>query len=259
MVSRSNKKIVWLTGATSGIGRALLKKLIERDFFVIATARSEHAVNELVNEYGQDRCFGLVWDISKREEIERITTEITLQFGFIDIAILNAGTCEYVDVKNFSAEMFERVIDTNVNGFGNSLAVALPLLRKAKSYGTSRPYLLGVSSLSTYAALPRAEAYGASKAAITYVLESLRVELFAEGIDVSVINPGFVKTPLTDRNDFSMPFLITPEHCAEYILAGMAKRSYEIAFPGSLRWSLKVLSWLPAWLYVRVAQKMIKQ
>lgn len=259
MSNAIRNQTIWITGASTGIGYALAKALVAEGNRVIITARNQSAVDNVVQELGADNCFGIVWDIADGSGIARVQDEIAVRFGHLDVAILNAGTCEYVDVKNFDAALSARVINTNVNGFANSVEVALPLLRQSKvRKSPQRPYLLGVSSLSTYVPLPRAEAYGASKAAVTYMLETLRIDLFAEGIDVSVINPGFVKTPLTDRNDFPMPFLITTEQAVDYILKGMRSRRYEIVFPPNLTWSLRLMAWLPKFLYVRLAQGMKK-
>jgi short-subunit dehydrogenase len=253
-----SNKTIWVTGASTGIGYALAKALVAAGNQVIITARTQSSVDNVVAELGS-RCFGIVWDIADGSGIARVQEQISSHFGHLDMAVLNAGTCEYVDVKKFDAALSARVINTNVNGFANSVEVALPLLRQSKQKNAAyRPYLLGVSSLSTYVPLPRAEAYGASKAAVTYMLETLRIDLFEEGIDVSVINPGFVKTPLTDRNDFPMPFLITAEQAVDYIIKGMSARHYEIVFPPNLTWSLRLMSWLPKKWYVRLAQKMRK-
>jgi short-subunit dehydrogenase len=251
-------KTIWVTGASTGIGYALAKQLIALGNRVVITARNQTAVDAVVNEYGADKCIGVVWDIADADGIARVKATIAERCGYLDIAVLNAGTCEYIDVANFDAALSARVITTNVNGFANSVEVALDLLRKSPNKTHSKPYLLGVSSLSTYVPLPRAEAYGGSKAAVTYMLETLRVDLFKEGIDVSVINPGFVKTPLTDRNDFPMPFLITVDQAVDYIVKGMQARRNEIVFPPSLTWVLRILSWLPKSVYLRLAQSMIK-
>jgi short-subunit dehydrogenase len=257
MADSLQHKTIWITGASTGIGYALAKTLAAKGNRIIITARHQSGIDDAVSELG-DSCFGIVWDVADHDGIDRVKNIIETKFGHLDIAILNAGTCEYIDSENFDAALSARVINTNVNGFANSAAVALPLLRKSMEKSSLRPYLLGVSSLSTYAPLPRAEAYGASKAAVTYMLETLRVDLFKEGIDVSVINPGFVKTALTDRNDFPMPFLISVEQAADYIVKGMQKRAYEIVFPPALTWSLRLLSWLPTSWYVRFAQSMKK-
>ena len=143
--------------------------------------------------------------------------------------------------------MIKRVNDINYMGFVYGIEAALPLLRESKD-----PYLVGMSSTVAWTGLPRAEAYGTSKAAIRHFLESLRVDLDPEGIDVSIICPGFVKTPLTDKNDFAMPMRITSEKAAEYIIRGMSSRKHEISFPPLFAFILKRIAGLPSKLRNRL-------
>jgi len=126
-------------------------------------------------------------------------------------------------------------------------------LRKSEN-----PYLVGVSSTVAYVELPRAEAYGSSKAALKYFLDSLRIDLRKEKIYVSVVCPGFVKTPLTDRNDFPMPMRITVEESTRCIISGMNKRKQEIHYPKLFSYSLKILGLLPKWIRNRITAKMVK-
>lgn len=125
---------------------------------------------------------------------------IAQNWGALDTVILNAGTCEYIDAQQFDAALFERVVRINLLANSYCLEIALPLLRAG-----SRPHLVGVVSSVTYWALPRAEVYGASKVGLRYLLESLRIDLAQDGIDVTLVSPGFVDTPLTEKNDFPMP------------------------------------------------------
>jgi short-subunit dehydrogenase len=134
-----------------------------------------------------------------------------------------------------------------------SIEGVLPLLRKG-----IKPHLVGVGSSAAYVPLPRAEAYGASKAAITYLIDTLRIDLRREGIDVSLVSPGFVKTPLTDRNDFPMPFRVTVQQASAAIRRGIARRRAEVHFPRRFTLPLKFLAWLPRTLWSRLAQSMVK-
>jgi short-subunit dehydrogenase len=129
----------------------------------------------------------------------------------------------------------------------------LPLLRQGV-----RPHLVGVGSSAAYLPLSRAEAYGASKAAIEYMIRTLRIDLFQENIDVSLVCPGFVKTPLTDRNDFSMPFRLSVEDASKRIRRGIDKRQLEIHFPKRFTFILKALSMIPEALWVRISQRLVK-
>jgi short-subunit dehydrogenase len=171
----------------------------------------------------------------------------------IDLAILNAGTCEYIDMPGFDSDLVRRVMRANVESMAISIEGVLPLLRKG-----NRPHLVGVGSSAAYVALPRAEAYGASKAAVAYLLDTLRLTLFKENIAVSLVCPGFVKTALTDCNDFPMPFRVSTEQASAYIRKGIARRKAEIDFPKRFTFMLKFLACLPRFLWCRLAQKMIQ-
>ncbi|HUH38064.1 MAG TPA: SDR family NAD(P)-dependent oxidoreductase [Spongiibacteraceae bacterium] len=243
---------VWVTGASSGIGRELALQLARRGNRVVATARSVDSLATLVDE-GGGNIMALPWDITDATRIEAVTRQLQAMVPRLDVAVLNAGTCEYLDSTAFDPALCRRVFTTNIDGLVNSLAVALPALRKS-----SVPCIAGVSSLSTYLPLPRAEAYGASKAAVRYFLESLRVDLAREGIAVSVISPGFVKTPLTDRNDFPMPAMISADTAARRIISGIERRKFEVAFPRRLAWTMRAIGWLPARWVFRLSQKIAR-
>jgi len=147
----------------------------------------------------------------------------------------------------FDAGLLKRVMDINFMGFVYGVEAALPLLREGNA-----PHLVGMSSTVAYTGLPRAEAYGASKAAIRYFLQALRVDLLPQKIDVSIICPGFVKTPLTDLNDFPMPMQISAETAARSIRKGMERRSHEIRFPVLFALILRVVAVLPSRLRTRL-------
>lgn len=156
------------------------------------------------------------------------------------MAVFNAGTCEYLEPGHFDPALVERVVRTNLMGVSNCLAAALPLLRAGK-----RPHLVVVGSSVTWLALPRAGAYGASKAAVRYLVESQRIDLAREGIDVTLVSPGFIDTPLTRRNDFPMPQMWSAERAAQHIAKRLPRRPLEINFPGLFTWGLRVLGALP--------------
>jgi len=142
--------------------------------------------------------------------------------------------------ERYPGQLVERVVRTNLLGVSNCLAAALPLLRAGV-----RPHLVVVGSSVTWLALPRAGAYGASKAAVRYLVESQRIDLAREGIDVTLVSPGFVDTPLTRRNDFPMPQLWSAERAAQHIAKRLPRRPLEINFPSLFTWGLRVLGALP--------------
>jgi len=167
------------------------------------------------------------------------------------MAILNAGTCEYLEPGHFDPALVERVMRTNLLGVSYCLAAALPLLRNGQ-----RPHLVVMGSSVTWLALPRAGAYGASKAAVRYLVESQRIDLAREGIAVTLVSPGFVDTPLTRRNDFSMPQLWTAQRAARHIATRLPRRPLEINFPGLFTLVLRLLGALPARLRLALGQRL---
>jgi NAD(P)-dependent dehydrogenase (short-subunit alcohol dehydrogenase family) len=243
---------IWLTGASSGIGAALAEQLLADGFRVVLTARRVEPLNELAARYPQ-QVLVLAGDLSDPAQAHAIGEQIAQQWGGLDCAILNAGTCEYIDAQHFEAAMVERVVRANLLSAAYCIEAALPLLRLGHE-----PHLVGVASSVTFLPLPRAEAYGASKAGLRYLLQALRIDLAAEGIDVTVVSPGFVDTPLTQQNDFAMPMRWSAEKAAQYIAKRLAKRPYEIAFPGPFITILKLLASLPMHLQVALGKRMAR-
>lgn len=241
--------IIWLTGASSGIGEALVHALQGCCGHLIISARGQDTLEQLANNY--DNVIPMAVDITDEPALLAVAATIQERFGRIDTLIANAGTCEYVDVKQFDTALIKRVNDTNYMGFVYTVGAALPLLRNS-----NHPHLVGMSSTVAYVGLTRAQAYGASKAAIYHFLESLKVDLTQEHMDVSVICPGFVKTPLTDQNDFPMPMRISAQRATQYIIKGLEKRPFEIHFPKRFSYLLKLISLLPERLRFKLTTSM---
>ena len=248
-----NDRRVWVTGASAGIGRAVVLELARRGARVVASARNEQALDELARDGGGDRVITLPLDVTDREANQRAAETIRQRLGGLDIAFFNAGTCEYVDVAKFDSAIFERTMQTNLLSMVYGIEAVLPLLR-----GGRMPQLVGMSSTVAYRGLPRTEAYGASKAAIKHLFESLQIDLLRDGIAVSVVCPGFVRTPLTDRNDFPMPFLVEAEEAARRIVDGIEARRPEIHFPKRFSIPYKLLALLPNRLYVALCSRMVR-
>lgn len=238
-------KIV-ITGATSGIGRQLAIDYLAEGHEVWALGRNEKALDELRSRglsTGQvdltDRDAALLWFSSLES---------------VDLVILNAGTCEYIDLPEFDSALVQRVMRANVESTAISIEAVLPLLRKS-----TRGHLAVVGSSAAYLPLPRAEAYGASKAAIAYMVETLRMDLHPENITVSLICPGFVKTPLTELNDFPMPFRISTQQASDYIRKGLLRKRAEIHFPKRFTYILKLLSLLPGPVWNVIGRQLVKK
>lgn len=243
---------VLITGASSGIGYELALRYLEQGARVLVLARSEEQLAQLTKQF-PERCFAVKVDLSNADDSRRAGEWINQQVQFLDLAILNAGTCEYVDVNNLSREPFDKVMAINWQGTINTLLFCLPLLRKSNSQQPAQ--LVGISSMASILPMPRSQAYGASKVAVEYLFNSLRVDLANEPIDITLVRPGFVKTPLTDRNDFPMPFAQTTAEAADNIMKGISKRHWLVQFPWPLVWLMNSIACLPLRAQVWLLQK----
>ncbi len=233
-------KTVWITGGSSGIGEAVVESLLEKNNFVIVTGRSEEKLRAIKSK-NPDKLDYIVADVANAEQMHVTSTKMAEMVDHIDLAILCAGTCEYQDGDFFDIDMYQRVFSANFFGVINSLNVAIPLLKKS----SQQPVLAIVSSLSSLVPFPRAEAYGASKAALDYLVKSLQLDMHDSKIKISLIRPGFVDTPLTKKNDFDMPFIISSEKAANHILHAIDKGKGEYNFPGKLSMPLRFFSAIP--------------
>ena len=243
------KQTIWVTGASSGLGRALVHALARRDNQVIASARSAEKLEELVDLYPNHvKCFSC--DVTDPGSMAALADESP----HLDLVLACAGTCEYDDGPEFDLAMYRRVFEVNFFGAVNSLKVAVPLLKRS-SFGGRFAF---VGSLSSIAPFPRAEAYGSSKAAVDYLAETAMIDLKRHGVAVSLVRPGFVDTPLTQKNDFEMPFLMPAEEAAESVIKGLSKGKAIIDFPGKLSLPIKLLSKSRGFWRNVVAPRMVK-
>lgn len=233
---------LWLTGASSGIGRELALQLARAGAHVIASARSREGLQALADQH--PNITPLPFDVTDEHAIESTRQQLLQLTPSLNRVILNAGTCEYLDIKAPDWSMMNRIMAVNYAGAINTLAVALPLLESC----ATRAHIIGIASLVTVAPFPQAEAYGASKAALRYFLDAMRADC-QDHLDVTVINPGFVQTPLTDKNDFSMPFLMTAPEAVSRMLAAILRRPQQYDFPRRLKWLLTVLMAIPGLWY----------
>lgn len=256
MQGLSGQRRIWLTGASSGIGEALARCLLEQGHRVALSARRREPLEALAE--GHARALVLTCDIGDRDSLRQAARDIDEAFGGLDVLLHVAGTCEYLDARRFDLDLVEWVIDVNLNGALRTVDAALPLLRRGCSEGATRSLLAAVSSAAAYLPLPRAEAYGASKAALSHFLESLRLDLADEGIDVSVIHPGFVETPLTARNDFPMPMRIDAASAARTILDGLERRERDVHFPKRFTTLVKLAGILPPALRFRLGRRLTR-
>jgi short-subunit dehydrogenase len=236
---------VWITGASSGIGRAVALRYAANGAQVAASARSAAALAQLAAEPaagGRIRAYPV--DVTARAAMVATVARIDAELGPIDLAILNAGTHEPVDGRRFDAAVFDRLIAVNLGGAINGLHAVLPGM-VARRAG----HVALVASVAGYGGLPTAAAYGATKAALINLAEALKLELDAVGVRLSLVNPGFVRTPLTDRNEFPMPALMEVDAAARALIRGLARGGFEVTFPRRFTLAMKLLRLLPYRLY----------
>ena len=223
-------KVIWVTGASSGLGRSLVLGLAAQGHSVIASARNEESLLSL--EKLSESVIALPCDITDEKSVKAAQAKISTNFTCLDQVVLNAGNCEYLEFPDPDWTAIRRVMEVNYFGTVNCLQMALPMLRQS---AIERPHIVVIASQVTNAPFAKAEAYGASKAALQYFFSSLRVDLAPENIDVSVVNPGFVDTPLTRKNDFEMPFLMDVEDAAQRIIKQIESRPRIYSFPRRLQ------------------------
>lgn len=243
-------EVVWITGASTGIGRATALAYARRGAKVAATARPSPRLDEVA---AHPNVTAFAGDITDGARMQEIVAEVEATLGPIDRAILNAGTHHPVKAQDFRTADLDRLMQTNLIGTANCLeAVLQPMLARG------RGQIAAVSSIAGYTGLPTSAYYGASKAGLFNLCEALKFDLDKVGVDLRVVAPGFVRTPLTDKNAFPMPFLMEPEAAAQRIVRGLEGRSFEITFPRRFSYILKLLRCLPYPLYFALVGRTVK-
>ena len=236
---------VWLIGASSGIGAALAQQLHARGARVALSARRVDALEQQVAALGTARACALPLDVTDASSVARAELALVDRWGGYDLVVLLAGDYVPQSVTEFELDRAQQIVATNLGGVYNTLAVVLPRLLAAGRGG-----LALVSSVAGYRGLPRSLAYGPTKAALNNLAEALYLELHGRGIDVYLINPGFVRTPLTAANPFPMPALIDAQDAARAIITGLARGRFEIHFPRRFTLVMKCLALLPHAIYL---------
>lgn len=234
-------KHIVITGATSGIGKALAILCASKGYRVTACGRNSEVLRELE---AAPNISTKQFDVTDTEDVKRHLG------GFeADIIVLNAGVCEYVDAEHIEPEMFTRVFNANFFGVVNCAAVLVPNLK-------SGAQVVAVDSLSRLLPFTRCQAYGASKAALHYFTKTLDVDLKHRGIRVQSVSPGFVETSMTDRNDFSMPMIVSDTHAAKALLTGVESGTRSIYFPLLFSVVLRLIGLLPDFVKVALSRKL---
>jgi len=246
-------KVVWITGASSGIGKELALLYAKNGFLVYASARNAQSLQSLSDE--SQKLSGTIiaapMDVTHPSDIQSFVDKRVATQTLPTLTILNAGYYEAIGLDELSMENFVSTFGVNFFGVTRAMTALLPHYRKQQS-----GHLAIVSSVAGYTGLPRAASYGSSKAALIHLCESIKCECDAAGITVSMVNPGFVRTPLTDKNDFPMPFIIEPEDAAQRIKIGLDKKRFDINFPKRFSLLLKFLRLLPYPLYFKLTSRL---
>ena len=247
---RGGWKTAWITGASTGIGRALALRLAAAGVRVAVSARSSEPLAELAALHANIMPFTV--DVTRLDDVLATHGKIMSAFGSIDLAVLNAGVWDPMGASNYDAARSIKTMSVNYGGIANALQ---PLIQTMVARGEGHIAL--VASVAGYRGLPRAIAYAPSKAAVISLAEVLRLDLARKNIVVSLINPGFVATPMTAVNTFPMPYLMTVEAATDRIVSGLEAGTFEIAFPWQLVLSLKAMRILPYALFFRVVNRFI--
>lgn len=245
MTGHKGQKI-WIIGASSGIGHALAAELASQDASLVLSARSEDKLNALNTELGGGHQV-VTLDVADPAACEAAAAQI----DGLDTVIFLAAIYAPHSADPKPIDFMHKMISVNFGGAINTVYAVRPVFERQ---GHGQIVLCG--SVAGYRGLPNGQPYCATKAAVINYAESLKVELEDQNIDVKVINPGFVKTPLTDKNDFPMPMMITPDKAAKAIATGLSQKGFEIHFPKVFTWIMKTIHLLPAPLYFMLTRRM---
>ena len=244
-------KIVFLTGASSGIGEALAFEIAKRGAIVGMLARREEYLKQISEKIEQNggaaRYFAA--DVTDVKAVAEAANNLRNEFGKIDILIANAGIGgNNEETRNLNAEAVAKVININLLGAVNAVAAVLPQMVENKS-----GQLVAISSLAGSRGLPKSAAYSASKAGMTAFFESIRLDVKHKGIDVTIIQPGFIKTPLTSGRKAKMPFLMELDDAIPHFINAVEERKKFAAFPWQLATLVRAGKFFPTWLYDKIA------
>ena len=245
-------KVIWITGASSGIGKALALKFAKEGWQVAASARREDLLNEMSDSNENISSFPL--DVNMREKCKEIFEQIKNKYQNVDICFFSTGTWDPKKEKDIDMEQIEKTFKVNFFGTLNCIKAVEEYFKNKKSGQISI-----VSSIAGYRGLPNSTGYGPSKAALNNLAESLYFDFGRHNVRVSLVSPGFIKTPMTDKNNFKMPFLKTAEFASDKIYNDLVNNSnFEIHFPKQLTLILKLFRILPYKLYFYLVKKLTK-
>jgi NAD(P)-dependent dehydrogenase (short-subunit alcohol dehydrogenase family) len=251
MNEQASKGVAWVTGAGTGIGRALAKRLAQDGWTVAASARTARDLDSLAAEVpGRITAFQL--DVTDERAAAATGKLIAEVLGPVDLAVFNAGSYFPTTAEDFSVANFRKTVDVNLMGTVNCMGPVVPSM-VARRTG----HIAIMASVAGYVGLPTAASYGATKAALNNMTEAFKPDFERYGVTLTVINPGFVKTPLTDKNTFPMPFLIGVDEAVDHIVKGLAAERFEIVFPWQMHLSMRLLAALPHWARFAITRRML--
>jgi short-subunit dehydrogenase len=244
-------RVCWITGGGSGIGAELAKILSKNSYIVFISGRTKSKLSNIAKN--NKSIIPVAGDVSRLKDCKKIVDTIHKKFRKIDLVILNAATYSPGSMENLNVKEIKKVVDINLMGVINCLSSVISEMKKNKG-----GHLMIVSSPAGYRGLPGAGIYGVTKSAVTFLAETIKLEYEKFNIKVQVVHPGFVKTPMTDKNKFKMPFLITPQKAAHRIADKINTNDFEIYFPKRLLLGMKLLKFLPNKLYFKLIRKLVQ-
>ena len=247
-----NQKKIWITGASSGIGKALAEKFASEGWKVAASARRKEILDEMSSH---ENIFSYPLDVTNQDQIKISFEKIIEDFNGLDLCVFSSGTYDPKLEQEINVKQNKFVMETNFFG-------VLYCINAVENYFKNKKngHISIVSSVAAYRGLPNSSGYGPSKAALTNLTESLYFDFKKHNVRISLISPGFIKTPLTDKNEFPMPFIKSPEFAAEKMFIGLTKsKAFEIHFPKALTILLKIFRVLPYKIYLFLIDKGVKR
>ena len=248
-----NNKTIWITGASSGIGKALAIKFAQEGWKVAISARRENLLKEISKSQNNIDYFPL--DVTDIEKCKTVFNDVKKKLGDVNISVFCTGIHDPKSEKKLNLEKVRKIMEVNFFGTVNSINAVYDYYKDKKSGQISI-----VSSVAGYRGLPAAGAYCASKSALSSFAESLYFDFKRDNVRISLVSPGFIKTPMTDQNDFPMPMIQSPEFAAEQMFKGLTRsKSFEIHFPKTFTSLMKVLKVIPNGLYFKIVEKGMKK
>lgn len=245
-------KRIWIIGASHGIGEALAQELAREGATIIASGRSKPALKELCSALEGSDHLCLPMDVQDERQVRDALKTLTNHYGVLDTVIYMAGIYTPAHAWDFDLRDARETININLNGIFTMLGTIVPEFIRQR-----HGHIVLTGSVVGYRGLPGAMAYGASKAAIINLAETIHSDLINKNIKVQLINPGFVATRLTEKNDFELPCQISKEDAAIAIRKGLQSRRFEIHFPKRFTYLMKLARMLPNWLYLRIARRYV--